>query len=250
VRFGDQTALNEAGYALRTGEIVGMIGANGAGKSTMIDVTTGFRRPSAGSVLLDGAPIDRLSAAERARARVVRTFQNPELFDDMTVLENLRVGTERTRWHHYATDLVWPHRSRLTDETQVAIQELRLESVLHRLPPELDYGKRRLVAIARALSMAPSLLLLDEPAAGLDGVERRELGHLIQRLAREWGIGILLVEHDVQLVFSVCERVVALDFGRVIAAGSVQEVRHDQAVRAAYLGEEEEAAPQAEVALR
>jgi sulfate-transporting ATPase len=249
VRFGDQAALSDAGYVLNTGEIVGLIGANGAGKSTMIDVTTGFRRPNAGSVLLDGTPIDRLSAAQRARSRIVRTFQNPELFDDMTVLENLRVGTERTRWHHYATDLAWPRRSRLTDETEVAIQELRLEPVLHRLPTELDYGKRRLVAIARALSMAPSLLLLDEPAAGLDGIERRELGHLIGRLAREWGIGVLLVEHDVQLVFSVCERVVALDFGRVIAEGSVQQVRNDPAVRAAYLGEEEEPQP-AEVAVR
>jgi ABC-type branched-subunit amino acid transport system ATPase component/branched-subunit amino acid ABC-type transport system permease component len=237
VRFGTQAALRDAGLTLNTGEIVGLIGANGAGKSTMIDVATGFRAPNEGSVLLDGRPIDRLSPVRRARAGVVRTFQGLELFDDMTVLENLRVATDKTSSYHYFSDLVWPRRGPLTDATQVAIQELRLQPVLHRLPSELDYGKRRLVAIARALSMAPSLLLLDEPAAGLDRRERRELANLIGRLAREWGIGVLLVEHDVQMVFDVCERVIVLDFGHVIADGSVGEVRSSDAVRIAYLGE-------------
>jgi sulfate-transporting ATPase len=237
VRFGVQPALSDAGFSLETGEIVGLIGANGAGKSTMIDVATGFRPPNAGDVLLDGRTINRRSPAARARTGIARTFQGLELFDDMTVLENLRVATDRTSAYHYVSDLLWPRRGQLTDATQVAIQELRLEPVLHRRPSELDYGKRRLVAIARALSMAPTFLLLDEPAAGLDERERRELAHLIKRLAAEWGIGVLLVEHDVQMVFGVCERVVVLDFGRVIADGPMQEVRRSDAVRAAYLGE-------------
>ena len=239
VRYGRQVALNDVSLTLKTGEIVGLIGPNGAGKSTLIDVITGFQRPQAGTLLLDGRAIDRLGPARRARAGVSRSFQALELFEDMTVLENLRTAADRTSAHHYLTDLAWPKASPLTDATHVAIQEFQLEPVLHRFPPELDFGTRRLVAIARSLSSGPSLILLDEPACGLDRRERRELASLIKRVASDWGVGVLLVEHDVQLVFSVCERVVALDQGRVIAAGPADAVHRSEAVVTAYLGDRE-----------
>jgi ABC-type branched-subunit amino acid transport system ATPase component len=161
----------------------------------------------------------------------------------MTVLENLRTAADKTSARHYATDLAWPRTTHLTDATRAAIEDFRLESVLDRVPAELDYGKRRLVAIARSLSAAPSLLLLDEPAAGLDEHERRELARLITRVARTWGVGVLLVEHDVQMVFSVCERLVALDRGKVIASGSADAVRRSPEVVAAYLGDTEVGPP-------
>lgn len=236
VQFGYQTALDGVCLTLGPGEVVGLIGPNGAGKSTLIDVVTGFQSPKSGSVLVDGRPIDRLTPARRARAGLSRSFQSLELFDDMSVLENLRTAGDRTSARHYLTDLVWPRADAVSDATAAAIYEFRLQDVLGAVPPQLDYGKRRLVAIARAMSSAPSLLLLDEPAAGLDERERRELAHLIRRVADEWGIGVLLVEHDVQLVFSVSDRVVALDQGAVIASGTCDEVRRSRAVVSAYLG--------------
>jgi ABC-type branched-subunit amino acid transport system ATPase component/ABC-type branched-subunit amino acid transport system permease subunit len=239
VRFGSQRALGGVSLRLGTGELVGLIGPNGAGKSTLIDVVTGFQRVGGGTVLLDGRPIDRLGPARRARAGISRSFQSLELFDDMTVLENLRTAADRVAPWDYVGDLAWPRQSRLTEATAAAIEVFRLETVLDRRPAELDYGKRRLVAIARALSAAPALLLLDEPAAGLGQQERQELAELLRLVSAEWGIGVLLVEHDVQMVFSTCERVVVLDQGRAIASGPAAEVRRSSAVVAAYLGSAE-----------
>jgi sulfate-transporting ATPase len=240
VRFGTQAALRDVSMTVASGEIVGLIGPNGAGKSTLIDVVTGFQPPNAGTVLLDGKSINSMTAARRSRAGISRSFQSLELFEDMTVLENLRTAADHSSVATYVGDLVWPRTPQLTDATGAAIYDFRLDTVLDRLPKELDYGKRRLVAIARALSAAPSLVLLDEPAAGLDEGERRELTSLIRRVSSEWGIGVLLVEHDVQMVFSVCERVVVLDSGQVIADGSVEDVRYDPAVIKAYLGGSED----------
>jgi len=236
VRFGSQSALAGVNLELRTGELVGLIGPNGAGKSTLIDVVTGFQQVSGGSVLLDGRPVNRVGPARLARAGISRSFQGLELFDDMTVLENLRTAADQVAPWSYVSDLVWPRQPRLTAATAAAIDVFRLETVLGRRPSELDYGKRRLVAIARALSAAPSLLLLDEPAAGLGQRERQELAVLLRRVSEDWGIGVLLVEHDVEMVFAVCEQVVVLDRGRAIASGPAAEVRSSSAVVAAYLG--------------
>jgi sulfate-transporting ATPase len=243
VRFGVQDALCHAGLTVSTGEIVGLIGPNGAGKSTMIDVIAGFHRPTAGTVLLNGRAVDGLGPARRVRAGIGRSFQNLELFDDMTVLENLRVAADATSARHYLTDLVWPRAGRLTDAAVAAIDELELQPCLNRLPPELDYAKRRLVAIARTLSLAPSIVMLDEPAAGLDERERQEFARLLRRIAKDWGIGVLLIEHDVQMVFEVCERVIVLDRGTVIADGPAGEVRRSEAVIAAYIGQTDDEDP-------
>ncbi len=222
------------------GEVLGLIGPNGAGKTTLIDAATGFVKPQHGHVLLDGTMITMLNARQRARAGMTRSFQSLELFEDMTVRDNLRTASDRRDPVAYVTDLVHPGDPPLSAAAVAAVHEFSLEDDLDRRPGELSYGRRRLVGIARAVATRPSVLFLDEPAAGLDDNETTDLGDLIQRLARDWGIAVLLVEHDVSLVLRVCDRIMALDFGRTIAIGTPSEIRTDPAVVAAYLGQPEE----------
>lgn len=236
VRFGGVVALSDFNCTVRPGEVVGVIGPNGAGKTTMIEAISGFVVPRAGSVLLNDHPINGWSVHRRARAGLGRTFQSLELFDDMTVADNLRAAADRQDLASYATDLVWPRKTPLPDNAIAAVREFELEPDLDRLPSELSYGRRRLVAIARTVAARPSILCLDEPASGLSSTERTELAGLLRRLAGEWRMGIILVEHDVDLVMGASDRIVALEFGRTIAVGSPDEVRRDPAVIAAYLG--------------
>jgi sulfate-transporting ATPase len=236
VRFGGVIALDDVSLQVRPGEVVGLIGPNGAGKTTLIDGVTGFAR-TRGEVLLDGVPVQRWSPRRRARAGIGRSFQTLELFESLSVRENLRVASEPRDPLAYVTDLVWPRRSPLDPSAAAALREFGLEGDLDRRPEELPYGRRRLVAIARAVATRPSVLLLDEPAAGLDDSETVELGRLVRRLADEWGAAVLLVEHDVGLVLDVCDRVVVLEEGRLLAEGRPDDVRRDPAVIAAYLGE-------------
>ena len=235
VRFGGVTALDDVSLTVRPGEVLGLIGPNGAGKTTLIDAATGFVRAT-GAITLDGRRVDRWSPRRRAAAGIARSFQTLELFESLTVLENLRVASEPRDRRAYLTDLVWPRRAPLAPTAVAAVMEFGLEPDLDRRPDELPYGRRRLVAIARAVAAAPSTLFLDEPAAGLSDEETAELGNLIRRLAREWGIAVLLVEHDVALVMDVCDRVVVLDEGRHLAEGTPEEVRRAPDVVTAYLG--------------
>jgi sulfate-transporting ATPase len=250
VKYGGTVAVDRFSATLRPGRVLGLIGPNGAGKTTLIDAVTGFKRAEEGALLLDGENISRLSPTKRARAGVGRSFQSLELFEDSTVLANLRSASDPHDFGSYLGDLVYPKDPQLTGEVVSVIKEFRLEDDLDRIVENLPYGQRRLLAIARAVVSRPSILLLDEPAAGLDEVETRELAHLVRRLADEWGIGVLLVEHDVDFVMSVCDEVVVLDFGRTIAEGVPEQVRSDHAVIAAYLGEQDDAAavPQPAVA--
>jgi sulfate-transporting ATPase len=238
VRFGVVDALNEVSLTIRPGEVVGLIGPNGAGKSTLIDALTGFAKPQSGRVLLDGTDITAWSARKRAVNGVGRSFQSLELFDGMTVRENLRTASDSRDWRAYFTDLVHPGRKPLGAAASAVIREFDLEQDLDRRPEELPFGKRRLVALARAVAAEPSVLLLDEPAAGIGDQETAELGRLVRRLADEWGMAVLLVEHDVSLVLGVCDRVAVLDFGELIAESDPQAVAHDRDVIRAYLGEE------------
>jgi len=169
---------------------------------------------------------------------VRRSFQSLELFEDISVAENLHAGATERRPLSGLRDLVWPSHPVLPPTAVASIREFGLERDLDRLPRELSYGRRRLVGIARAIASAPSVLLLDEPAAGLDDTETDELGDLVRRLADERGMAVLLIEHDVELVLRVCDHIVVLDFGRKIAEGTPSEVRANPAVIAAYLGEE------------
>ncbi len=237
VRLGGIFPVHDVSLAVRTGEVVGLIGPNGAGKTTLIDAVTGFVRPVAGSVTFDGQDVVRRSAARRARAGISRTFQSLELFEELTVRDNILAGGDRLGLRPYLADPFWPRRERLSPAAVRAVRDLELSDVLDVAVDQLPYGQRRLVSIARALSATPSILLLDEPGAGLSDAESGELRRLIRRLAEEWGLGILLVEHDLGLILSVCDRVVALDSGRRIGVGTPAEIVHDDLVRAAYLGD-------------
>jgi sulfate-transporting ATPase len=241
VRFGAVVAVDDVSLEVRPGEVVGLIGPNGAGKTTLIDAVTGFVRAATGSIALDGDRIDQLNATKRARLGLRRSFQSLELFDDVSVEENLRAGSDQraSRWS-WATDLFWPGRHDLPPTAVAAVHEFQLEPHLDALPDELPYGRRRLVGIARTVASGPSVVLLDEPAAGLDEHESAELAHLIRRLADERNMGVLLVEHDVGLVMSTCDRVVVIAFGKVIASGSPSEIRGNALVREAYLGNTDE----------
>jgi ABC-type branched-subunit amino acid transport system ATPase component/ABC-type branched-subunit amino acid transport system permease subunit len=236
VYFGGVHALDGVDLSIRPGQVIGVIGPNGAGKTTLIDAITGYVKTTSGTIRLDGEVITRLAPNKLARKGVVRSFQSLELFDDLSVLDNLRAAAEPRDNLSWLTDLVHPVTPPLTPTTLAAIEEFDLRDDLLKTPPELPYGKRRVVAIARAVATGASILLLDEPAAGLDTRERRELSGLIRKLAKEWGMGVLLIEHDVALILEVCDYVHALDFGNEIASGEPDEVRNNDAVIEAYLG--------------
>ncbi len=176
---------------------------------------------------------------------MTRSFQSLELFDDLTVLDNLRVAADDGNPLRYVRDLVWPTPPPLPDAALTAIDDFGLSDVLDQRPGDLPYAQRRTIAIAPAVATFPSVLLLDEPAAGLDDWATDELARLVRRLADDWGMAVLLVEHDVGMVMRTCDRVVALDFGRVIGRGTPEEIRNDPAVVTAYLGVGDDNEPEA-----
>jgi len=224
VAYGGVHALVDADVAVAPGRLVGLIGPNGAGKTTFIDAVSGFT-PATGRVWLNGEDVTGLPPHRRARAGLGRTWQAGDLFDDLTVAENLAVAarpTMRRRPGGHA-------------DPRGVLARLGLEAVADRPATELSQGQRKLVGVARALVAEPSVVCLDEPAAGLDTDESRDLGRRLRALVDE-GAAMLLVDHDMGLVLSVCDEVVVLDFGRVIARGTPDEVRTDHTVIEAYLG--------------
>ncbi len=237
VAFGGVTALDNVTFAVETGELIGLIGPNGAGKTTCIEALTGYLPEARGHVSFDGRDLRGLPPHRRARLGLVRTFQAIELFDDLTVRENLRAAANRRTWLQSLGDLVLPRWS--DDESAIddALHLLGLTDAADVLPPELPQGRRKLVGVARALACRPRLLLLDEPAAGLDTNESLELGERLRAVTAS-GVTVVLVDHDMGLVLGVCDRVVVLEFGRVIAEGPPDEIRRDAGVIAAYLGDD------------
>jgi len=238
VTYGVTKALDDVTFTIEEGTITGLIGPNGAGKSTLIDSVTGFVPNAVGKVLLDGRPIQGLTATRRARQGIGRTFQSPHLFNDLTVRENLLVAHERSQWFDPFVDTFAPGTRRadeaLVDET---LELLDLTDIAGLRPRELSLGQQKLVAIGRALASRPRVLLLDEPAAGLDTEESQELGIRLRSL-KDSGATILLIDHDMNLVLDVCDPIHVLEFGRLIASGTPSEIRADPRVIAAYLGEE------------
>jgi ABC-type branched-subunit amino acid transport system ATPase component/ABC-type branched-subunit amino acid transport system permease subunit len=240
VRFGGVYALIEVDLTVGPGEVVGLIGPNGAGKTTLIDVATGFVKSRGGRIRLGGESIDGLSVPRRAKAGLNRTFQSLELFEDLTIEDNLRVATEQWNVRAYVSDLVRPSKHPMPEAAVEVIRHFGLGAILSRKPAELSYAMRRMVSLARSVATRPSILCLDEPASGLDSATRRTVVSTVRSLAKDWGIGVLLVEHDMGAVLSVSDRIVALDFGRVIATGPPEEIRRHPVVVAAYLGEDAE----------
>jgi branched-chain amino acid transport system ATP-binding protein len=234
VRFGANQALTDVDLAVPAGEVVGLIGPNGAGKTTLFNVVTGLQRPARGRVHLDGVDISRLSTHHRARRGIGRTFQRLELFGDLTVRDNVRVGGEiRNRWRFLG---LGGRRVDVDREAERLLDLLGLRAVADVEAGEVATGTARLVELARALIAGPRLVLLDEPASGQTEPETEAFAGLLRRLVDDEGVTVLLVEHDMTLVMGVCDHVHVLDFGRVIAHGTPDEVRADDRVLAAYLG--------------
>jgi ABC-type branched-subunit amino acid transport system ATPase component/ABC-type branched-subunit amino acid transport system permease subunit len=236
-RFGSVQALAGVDMTVRAGEVVGLIGPNGAGKTTLVDSVSGVIRGYEGEVWLNGHRIDRWSASKRARHGLSRSFQSVELFEDMTVLDNIRVASDSSSRRVYLADIFWPRTETLSSSAVAAIKEFGLADDLDKYPSELPFGRRHLVGLARAVASSSSIILLDEPCAGLDDEERAEISELIRALAQDWGMGVLLIEHDVELVMRTCDRIVALDAGRPIAAGAPGDIRGNAAVISSYIGD-------------
>ncbi|MFI5953842.1 ABC transporter ATP-binding protein [Cryptosporangium sp. NPDC051539] len=241
VRFGGLQALTDVSLQVRPHDLLGLIGPNGAGKTTAFNVLCGFVAPDEGELSFRGEPLPRVRPWKLAEHRIARTLQALGLFDRMTVLENVMVGADVHARAGFWSSLIGGGRS-LKDEKALAerahavLEELGIVRYAGRLPPSLPYPIRKRVALARALAIEPELLLLDEPASGLSNDEMDELGALIKSLTSR--MAVMLVEHHMDLVMSVCDHITVLDFGRVIADGTPEEIRTDPAVLAAYLGEQ------------
>jgi branched-chain amino acid transport system ATP-binding protein len=239
VRFGGLTALDAVSLAVAPGEVVGVIGPNGAGKTTLLNVLCGFTRPDEGQVLIGGRHHPSLRPHRLAGLGIARTLQGVGLFEGLSVIENVMIGASCR-----ATAGFWPallglpassrDERRLRQEASQALGRVRAAGVADAMPGELPYGMRKRIALARALAARPRLLLLDEPASGLADDELNELGDLIRELAAE--MSLVIVEHHMDLMMSVCDSLVVLDFGKVISRGSPREIQADPAVTAAYLG--------------
>ena len=233
VRYGGVHALRGVDLEVEEGQLVGLIGPNGAGKTTFIDAITGFT-PAEGSIEVDGVDITALPPDRRARCGLARTWQSAELFDELKVRENLAVTGGRPSVGQVLRELL---TARAVQRPAVArmLELLELQALANAMPNSLTQGQRKLVGVGRALAAEPRLVCLDEPAAGLDSTESEKLGRHLREIV-ELGTAMLLVDHDMGLVLSVCDHVVVLDFGNVIASGSPDEVRRHQRVVEAYLG--------------
>jgi ABC-type branched-subunit amino acid transport system ATPase component len=239
VRFGGVTAVDGVSATVEENQFVGLIGPNGAGKTTFIDAVTGLVGAS-GSVHFDGQEIGDRPAYQRIRAGISRTFQSLELFEDLTIRENLLAAAETSRWWSPIVDLLRPQTGPAArDAVDEALELMRLGDVGDAYPPDLSLGQRKLVTVARALARRPRMILLDEPAAGLDSGESQELGRELLQI-RDNGVTVFMVDHDMDLVLGVCDYIYVLEFGKLIAAGTPDEIRKDDRVIHAYLGVEEE----------
>jgi branched-chain amino acid transport system ATP-binding protein len=222
VSFGGVKAVNGVDLNVGAGELVGLIGPNGAGKSTFVDAVTGFVKPASGHVSFDERTTTHWAPSRLAHAGLVRTFQHLELFDDLTVAENVAIAARSSQRGSSAA-------------AERAIKLCELHDIAHLLVTQVPAGRRRLVALARALAASPLILLADEPAAGLDSHESADFGTVLRGLADE-GLGILLIEHDMNLVLSTCDRIAVLVSGSKLTEGPPAEVRTNEAVISAYLG--------------
>ncbi len=242
IRFGGLCAVSELDLALGRGEIVGLIGPNGAGKTTVFNLLTGIYAPSSGAILFDGRRLDGLKSHRIAALGIARTFQNIRLFPGLSVLDNVLIGGHR-RGRQNLLDAMLRGRRFLTDEAERRVEAMSLLSVLGLAQAagapatSLPYGHQRRLEIARALAARPRVLLLDEPAAGMNPAESAALLALIRQIRDRFELAILLVEHNMKVVMGVCDRIQVMDYGKSIALGTPEQIRRDPRVIEAYLGD-------------
>lgn len=242
MRFGGLVAVKDLSFSIQPGELLGLIGPNGAGKTTAFNMMTGVYKPTEGVIRFDGMVISGWKPYTITKMGIARTFQNIRLFGALSVLENVLIGAFLRRRTSLA-DAILRTQSVLAEDEELRTRSMQwletfdLADVAHSRSQDLPYGKQRRLEIARALATQPKLLLLDEPAAGMNPQESEELMHLIRRLRDEFGQTILLIEHDMKVVMGICERVLVLDYGQLIAEGIPEVIRKDPRVVEAYLGE-------------
>lgn len=240
--FAGLKAVSEVSFNVSKGELVGLIGPNGAGKTTLFNCVAGAFAPTAGSVKFDGQEIAGLESSRIARRGLARTYQNLRVFSDMTVFDNVstgaigRIGT--SVWSALIPGLNRHKEEQIAEATLEALRMFDLVEFADQPAGNLSYGQKKNLEMARAMSLKPKLLMLDEPAAGLNDTETAQLADRVMAL-RESGLTIMLVEHDMPMVMRVCERIVVLETGKLIANGNPTSIRSDKAVRAAYLGEDQ-----------
>lgn len=240
--FGGVKALSNTSFRIQKGEIFALIGPNGAGKTTLFNIITGNYTPSSGEVFLNGEKISHLKPHIIVRKGIARTFQNIRLFSSLSVLENVLIGLNGGI--SYSIFEAFLHLGRFKKAEKNAyerafaiLEELHLAEFAHQKATSLSYGQQRKVEIARALATKPSLLLLDEPAAGMNGTESEDLAELILKLKKDYELSILLIEHDMKFVNKLCDRVLVLDYGKSIFEGDIKEAVKNKEVIAAYLGD-------------
>ena len=256
LRFGGVRALTDVSFAVRPGEIFSIIGPNGAGKTSMVNCVSGRYRPTEGQIRFEGRDITRLGPNRRAGLGIGRTFQNLALFGHMSVLDNIMVGRHHLLKSGFLRgmlywDWLWgAQREELAHrhEVEEIIDFLDIQHVRKATAGTLPYGLRKRVELARAMALKPRLILLDEPMAGMNLEEKEDMARYIVDLNEEWGMTVLMIEHDMGVVMDISHRVMVLDFGRKIAEGLPEEVLADPHVRRAYLGESDEVLAAAEAA--
>ena len=242
ISFGGLKAVNDFNIKIDQGELVGLIGPNGAGKTTVFNLLTGVYVPTEGTVMLNGVPLNGKKTYQFVHAGVARTFQNIRLFRDMSVIDNVRAAfTKDIKYNFFdasfRTPRFWNEEKKITEKAMDLLRLCRLDDVAEVPASGLPYGRQRKLEIARALATDMKLLLLDEPAAGMNPTETAELLECINTIRDRFGIAILLIEHDMSLVMNVCQRIQVIDYGQTIASGLPEEIAKNPKVIAAYLGE-------------
>ncbi len=241
--FGGLKAVSDFNIKLGAGELVGLIGPNGAGKTTAFNMLTGVYQPTTGAITFDGENIVGKKPYQVTKAGIARTFQNIRLFSELTVLENVKIAFQ-SRVKYGLLEAVFRVGRYFKEENAIEAEARRLLSIFHlegladETAKNLPYGAQRRLEIARALATKPKLLLLDEPAAGMNPQETQELMEMIRWIRKEFGLTILLIEHDMALVMGICERIYVLEYGEIIAEGTPKEIRENPEVIRAYLGGE------------
>ncbi|EPY6468055.1 ABC transporter ATP-binding protein [Clostridium sporogenes] len=229
INFGGITAIDNLNFSVKKGEILGVIGPNGAGKTTLYNTITGIYKPSKGDIFLNNKKITGMKPYKISRLGIARTFQNIRLFNSLTVLENILVGRVSELKKLVKLN---PYMK----ETLDILKVVGLEKVINNMASDLPYGQQRKVEIARALAISPKILLLDEPAAGMNNYEKQDLKNLINILREDFNITILIIEHDMGVIMELCDRILVLDYGKKIAEGSPEEISNDDNVIKAYMG--------------